>query len=507
MGNTVAKCLSESILSEMDGKHCWRLWVSILSEMDGKHCWQMSVRIYCVRNGWETLLTNVCQNLLCQKLVGNTVDKCLSESILSEMDGKHCWRLWESILSEIDGKHCWQMSVRICFVRNWWETQLTNVCQYLLCQKLMGNTVDKCLSESIVSEIGGKHCCQMSVRIYFVRNWWETLLTNIYQNLLCQKWMGNTVDKCLSESIVSEIGGKHCWQMSVRIFCVRNWWETLLPNVCQNLFCQKWMGNTVVVCENLFCQKLMGNIVDKCLSESILSEIDGKHCWQMSVRIYFVRNSWKTLLTSVRIYFVRNGWETLLTSVRIYFVRNWWETLLTNVCQNLFCQKLMGNTVAKCLSESILSEMVGKHCWRLWESILSEIDGKHCCQMSVRICFVRNWWEIQLTNVCQYMLCQKLMGNTVDKCLSESIVSEIDGKHCCQMSIRIYFVRNGWETLLTSVRIYFVRNWWETLLPNVCQNLFCQKLMGNTVDKCLSESILSEIHGKHCWRLWESIFF
>ena len=215
----------------------------------------------------------------------------------------------------------------------------------------------------------------------------------------------------LWESIVSEIDGKHCWQMSVRIYFVRNWWETLLPNVCQNLFCQKWMGNTVDVCENLFCQKLMGNTVDKCLSESVLSEIDGKHSWQMSVSICCVRN--------------------------------WWETLLTNVFQNLLCQKLVGNTVAKCLSESILSE----------------IDGKHCWQMSVRIYFVRNWWETLLPNVCQNLFYQKLMGNTVDKCLSESILSEMDGKHCCQMSVRIYFVRNGWETLLTSVRIYFVRNW------------------------------------------------
>ena len=660
MGNTVAKCLSESILSEMDGKHCWRLWVSILSEMDGKHCWQMSVRIYCVRNGWETLLTNVCQNLLWQKLVGNTVDKCLSESILSEMDGKHCWRLWESILSEIDGKHCWQMSVRICFVRNWWETQLTNVCQYLLCQKLMGNTVDKCLSESIVSEIGGKHCCQMSVRIYFVRNWWETLLTNIYQNLLCQKWMGNTVDKCLSESIVSEIGGKHCWQMSVRIFCVRNWWETLLPNVCQNLFCQKWMGNTVVVCENLFCQKLMGNTVvvcenlfcqkwmgntvdvcenlfcqklmgntvAKCPSESVLSEIDGKYSWQMSVSICCVRNWWETLLTNVcqnllcqklmgntvakcvseSILSEMDGkhcwrlWESILSeidgkhcwqmSVRICCVRNWWETLLTNVCQNLFCHKLMGNIADKCLSESIVSEIDGKHCWQcLSEPIVSEIDGKHCWQMSVRIYCVRNWWEKLLTNVCQNLLCQKLIRNTwqmsvriycvrywwetldkclsetvvseiggkhcwqmsvriccvrnwwetLDKCLSETVVSEIGGKHCWQMSVRIYCVRNGWETLLTnvcqnllcqkwmgntwqmsvriycvriggkhccqmSVRIYFVRNWWETLLPNVCQNLFCQKLMGNTVAKCLWESIVSEMDGKHCCQMSVRIY-
>ena len=177
MGNIVDKCL----------------WESIVSEIGGKHSWQMSVRIYCVRNWWETLLTYVCQNLLCQKLFGNTVDKCL----------------WESVLSEIDGKHCWQMSVRIYCVRNWWETLLTNVCQNLLCQKLMGNTVDKCLSESVVSEIGGKHCWQMSVRIYCVRNWWETLLTNVCENLLCQKLMGNTVDKCLWQTIVSEIGGKH----------------------------------------------------------------------------------------------------------------------------------------------------------------------------------------------------------------------------------------------------------------------------------------------------------
>ena len=237
---------------------------SVVSEIGGKHCWLMSVRIYCVRNWCDTLLTNVHQNLLCHKLIvrnwwENTVDKCLSESVVSE----------------IDGKHCWQMSVRICYVRNWWETLLTNVCQNLLCQKLEGNIVDKCLSESIVSEIDGKHCWQIFV----------------CQNLLCQKLMGNTFDKCLSESIVSEIDGK-----------------TLLPNVCQNLLCEKLMGNTL----------------DKCLSESIVSEIGGKHCWQMSVRIYFVRNWWETLDKCLS--------ESIVSDVSKINGKH-----LTNVCQNLLC--------------------------------------------------------------------------------------------------------------------------------------------------------------------------
>ena len=171
----------------------------------------------------------------------------------------------------------------------------------------MGNIVDKCLWESIVSEIGGKHSWQMSVRIYCVRNWWETLLTNVCQNLLCQKLVGNTVDKCLSESILSEIDGKHCWQMSVRIYCVRNWWETLLTNVCQNLLCQKLVGNTV----------------DKCLSESIMSEVDGKHCWQMSVRIFvFVHNyctyfscTLKSLIVFVQYKLYWPAWNSLCTNV------------------------------------------------------------------------------------------------------------------------------------------------------------------------------------------------
>ena len=334
----------------------WGYW--LLCQIGGKHCCQMSVRIYCVDKCLpeSIVLTNVCQNLLGQKLMGNTVDKCLAESVVSE----------------IDGKYCQQMSVRIYCVRNWRETLLTNVCQNLLFQKLMGNTVDKGLSESIVSEIDRKHCWEMSVRICCVRNWWETLLTNVSENLLFQKLMGNTVDKCPSESVVSEIDRKYCWKMSVRICCVRNWWETLLTNVCQNLF----------------CQKLAGHIVDKCPSESIVSEIDcqklmGKHCRQMSVRICCVRNWWETLLTniclsesivseidgkhfwqmSVRLYCVRNWWENTVDkclsesvvseidgkhfwqmSVRICCVRNWWETLLTNVCQNLLCQNLMGNT-------------------------------------------------------------------------------------------------------------------------------------------------------------------